>query len=50
VATITNMNAMTRDRSTWPAHRAKARKRNRERKVIARLAQAKRDTEQDRRP
>lgn len=50
MATITNMSAMTRDRSTWPAHKAKARKRNRERRAIAQKAQAAKDAEQDRRP
>ena len=49
MASISNMSAMTRDRSTWPAAKAKARKRKRERKAVARKGQDKRDQEQLRR-
>lgn len=47
---ITNMSSMTRDRATWPAHKAKARKRKRERRTVARKAQRERDLAQIRRP
>lgn len=50
MATITNMSAMTRTPATWPAHRAKKRKRERERRSIARAAQLKKESEQSRRP
>lgn len=50
MATISNMSSMTRSRESWPAHRAKKRKRNRERKNIARAAQLKKDDEQSRKP
>lgn len=50
MASITNMSSMTRDRSSWPAHVAKKRRRKRERRTIARKAQEKRDLEQFRKP
>jgi hypothetical protein len=50
VATITNLSVFTRDRSSWPTARAKARRRKRERKVIARKAQRERDEAHLRRP
>lgn len=43
MAAITSMSAMTRSRETWPAHRAKARRRAKERKSIAAKAQRERD-------
>lgn len=48
--TPTHLNNFVRDAATWPTHKKKSQKRNRERKVVARAAQRERDDRETKNP